>query len=131
MELHLRICGIILMILAAVHVVFPRYFNWKEELSSLSLINRQMMQVHTFFIAFMVFLMGLLCFACSADLLGTSLGRTIMGGLGVFWAVRLVFQLFVYSPELWRGKMLETAIHILFIFLWAYLAWVFFSPYLT
>jgi hypothetical protein len=34
-----------------------------------------LMYVHTFFIAFVVFLMGLLCMTSSADLLNTALGK--------------------------------------------------------
>tara|TARA_R110000737_G_scaffold217581_1_gene233983 strand:- start:720 stop:905 length:186 start_codon:yes stop_codon:yes gene_type:complete len=48
MEVHLKIIGVLLMALALVHIIFPKYFNWKEELKSLSLINKQMMTIHTF-----------------------------------------------------------------------------------
>ena len=51
MEIHVKVAGFILIMLALVHVIFPRYFDWKNDLSTLSLINRQMMYVHTFFIA--------------------------------------------------------------------------------
>ncbi len=68
METHLKIIGALLVMLAAIHVIFPRYFNWEKETRSLSLINRQMMYVHTFFIAFVVALMGLLCLTTSEDL---------------------------------------------------------------
>ena len=60
MEPHLKAIGILLMALASVHIIFPKYFNWKEELRALSLINRQMMLVHTFFIVLTVFLMVLI-----------------------------------------------------------------------
>ncbi len=125
MEIHFKIVGILLMILAIVHIFFPKYFNWKDELKSLSLINRQMMEVHTFFIALTVFLMGLLSFMATTDLLQTQLGKTISLGLGIFWAFRLVFQIFVYSPKLWKGKTFETAMHILFLLLWIYLTGIF------
>jgi hypothetical protein len=69
MELHLKIIGFILIILAIVHGFFPRHFNWLEELSSLSLANKQMMYVHTFFIALVVFLMGILCLTSSTELI--------------------------------------------------------------
>ena len=59
MELQLKIIGVLLIALALLHAFFPRYFQWKKELSGLKLINRQMMYVHTFFIALAVFLMGL------------------------------------------------------------------------
>lgn len=104
MELHLKIIGILLIILSIVHAGFAKYFNWKLELSNLSLINRQMMQTHTFFVALTVFLMGLLCLFCSEDLIQTSLGKKISMGLAIFWTSRLFFQFFIYSPKLWRGK---------------------------
>ena len=125
MEVHLKNIGVLLMALASIHVFFPKYFSWKEELKSLSLINRQMMTVHTFFIAFVVFLMGLLCLTSATDLTHTKFGRTIALGLGFFWATRLIFQLFVYSTKLWKGKTFETTIHIVFTIFWIYLTSVF------
>lgn len=113
------------MALALVHVIFPKYFNWKEELKSLSLINRQMMSIHTFFIALVVFLMGLLCLTSTTELIETKLGKTISLGLGIFWSTRLFIQFFGYSSELWKGKTFETMAHILFSLLWTYLCVVF------
>jgi hypothetical protein len=131
MELHLKIIGILLMVLAFFHTFFPKYFNWKKELESLSLINNQMMYVHTFFVAVTVFLMGLLCFFCAADIINTSLGKQLSLGLFIFWGLRLLFQFFVYSPKLWKGKSFETAMHIVFSFLWIYLTAIFLIIYLS
>lgn len=131
MELHLKIIGGLLMTLALVHIIFPKYFNWNKELSSLSLINKQMMIVHTFFIALTVFLMGLLCFTSVNDLTNTNFGKRISLGLGIFWGIRLFIQFFGYSPKLWKGKTFETIIHVLFSLLWAYLTFVFLKIYLT
>ena len=131
MELHLKIIGFILIILAIVHGVFPRHFNWRKELSSLSLVNKQMMYVHTFFIALVVFLMGVLCLTSSTELIETNLGKRICFGLGVFWTIRLIIQFFGYSSELWKGKTFETSVHILFIFLWTYLSFIFWKVALT
>ncbi len=125
MTLHLNLIGWLLMLLALVHVIFPRYFNWKEDLAPLSLINRQMMKTHTFFIAFMVFLIGLLCAVAAQDLISTALGKKICIGLTAFWGLRLLFQLFVYSPKLWRGKAFETTVHIVFTGFWSYMTYVF------
>jgi hypothetical protein len=125
MEIHLKIIGIILIALALVHIVFPKYFNWEKELKSLSLINRQMMTVHTFFIALTVLLMGLLCLTSSNELIETNLGKKVSLGLGVFWIVRLVIQFIGYSTELWKGKKFETFIHIMFSLLWTYLSFIF------
>ncbi len=125
MELHLKIISFLLLALALVHVGFPKRFNWKTELQSLSLINRQMMKVHTFFIALALFLIGILCLYSTGDLVNTPLGKQISIGLSIFWTTRLAFQFFVYSPELWKGKIFETCMHLLFSILWLYFSVVF------
>ena len=125
MELNLEIIGVLLIVLAMVHIIFPKYFNWKKELSTLSLINRQMMWVHTFFIAFVVFLMGLLCLTSSKEIVETALGKKIALGFGMFWMIRLMIQFFGYSSKLWKGKIFETIVHIVFSILWTYISFIF------
>lgn len=125
MEIHLKIIGIALMVLALVHFLFPKYFNWKEELASLSIINRQLMYVHAFFIAFVIFLMGLLCFTSAEELVNTAFGKKIAGALAIFWIARLLVQFFGYSSKTCRGKSFETIIHIVFSIFWTYLCVVF------
>jgi hypothetical protein len=131
MILNFKIIGFLLMGLALVHIIFPKYFNWKEELKSLSLINKQMMTIHTFFIALVVFLMGLLCLTSATELIETRLGKTISLGLGIFWSLRLIIQFFGYSTKLWKGKRFETIIHIFFSGLWIYLSIVFWMNYIN
>lgn len=126
MEIHYQVIGFLLILLALVHVIFPRYFNWKNELRPLSLINRQMMTIHTLFVALVVLLMGLLCVTDSHELIETSLGKKISLGFGIFWLVRLLVQFFGYSSELWKGKKFETTVHIIFSILWGYFSSVFF-----
>ncbi len=125
MEIHLQIIGYLLVTLGLIHAGFPKYFNWKKELKPLSLINKQMMQVHTFFIAVVVIMIGLLCLTSSEELIHTSLGKKVCLGLGIFWGLRLFFQLVVYSHKLWKGKTFETIIHVLFTILWIYITLVF------
>ena len=125
MQIHLFIVGALLVGLALIHVIFPRYFNWESELKLLSLINRQMMLVHTFFIALTVFLMGLLCLTSSNELIQTNLGRKISLGLGLFWITRFFIQFFVYAKDLWKGRLFETTVHVMFSILWAYFSFIF------
>ena len=125
MEIHIQIIGTLLIVLSLIHVIFPSYFNWKSELQHLSLINRQMMTVHTFFIALTVFLIGLLCVTSASELIETSLGKKVSLGLAVFWTIRLFTQIFIYSPKLWKGKTFETIVHVLFTLFWAYMSLVF------
>ena len=122
MEINLKISGLLLIILALLHIGFPKYFDWKTELKSLTLLTRQVMYVHTFFIALIVLLMGVLCFTSAAELIVSKLGNKILIGFGFFWFCRLLIQIFGYSSKLWKGKKLETSIHILFLFFWTYLS---------
>jgi len=130
MELNLNIIGWSLIFLALVHIIFPKYFDWGKELSQLSLVNKQMMYVHTFFIGLMVMLMGIFCLWCIDEIIYTTLGHKVSLGLSIFWGIRLIFQIFVYSSSLWRGKRKETMIHIFFILLLSYYTLVFLFIYL-
>lgn len=125
MAVHLKITGVVLIALAFIHLFFPRYFNWSETLKPLNLFNRQMMLVHVFFIALTVFMMGLLCTMHTEDLVTTAMGKTISLGLGVFWTIRLLIQFFGYASALWRGKLFETTVHVVFSLLWMYLSTIF------
>jgi hypothetical protein len=127
MILQLSIIGWLLVVLSLAHAVFPRYFNWRTEFQTVSLINRQMMYIHTFFVALVVFLMGVLCLTCQTELLLPGLGQKLALAFAVFWTTRLVIQFWGYSAELWRGKRFETTVHILFTAFWTYLSGVFWA----
>lgn len=130
MELHIKIVGVFLILLSIIHVIFPKYFKWSKELAPLSLVNRQMMYIHTFFIALVVLLMGILCLTSSSEFVTTALGKRLAFGLGIFWGVRLIFQFVGYSSKLWRGKKFETTVHVAFSLLWTYISMAFFGAYL-
>lgn len=117
------------MLLALIHTTFSKYFNWKNELSLLSLMNRQMMYIHTLFIAVVLFMMGLLCISSAKEMIETPIGRRVALGFGIFWGLRLVVQFFGYSSELWKGKRFETWVHVVFSLMWVYLTVVFLGTY--
>lgn len=74
--------------------------------------------------------MGLLCLTSSQELLGTEFGKRISLGLGIFWIARLFVQFFGYSSKLWKGKLFETIVHIVFAILWTYISVIFILTYL-
>jgi hypothetical protein len=123
---QLRVAGAGLMLLALLHFAFPKRFHWDEELSRLSLLNRQIFRVHVLFICVvLVFFGALSLFLADALLERGPLARGVLLGFTAFWALRLYVQLFVYERALWRDSRLNTAIHVLFITLWAYLVTVY------
>lgn len=123
---HLQICGGLLLALSALHTVFPRRFRWSEDLAQLTLLNRQIFWVHTYFLCLILVLMGLVClFAPAALLERSTLGIWVAAGLMLFWQMRLLTQHFIYDSRLWRGKLFETTIHVLFTLLWSYFSLVY------
>ena len=122
---QLRLVGGLLLVLALAHGAFPRYFGWRREFAAVSLLSRQVMYIHTLFVALAVALMGALCLSSAPALAGTPLGRRVALGCAIFWGARLLVQFVGYSPALWRGKRFETTVHILFALLWAYVSAVF------
>ncbi len=120
MEIHIKLAGLLQLLLGIMHVGFPSYFKWKHDLSSISLINRQMLYVHTFFLALVLLLMGISGLCWPRLFLSIETGSILSGGYAIFWLLRLGFQFFVYKRALWKGKTIETAIHVFFSFLWLY-----------
>ena len=120
-EIHLRIVGGLLLLLAALNGVLPKRFHWKEELARLSLLNRQVFLVHALFIALVLVLTGVLSLVFAGDLVEPSrLGAVILSGLTIFWATRLFVQWFVYDHRLWRGHAFNATVHIVFTCIWTY-----------
>jgi len=126
LALHLRVAGAGLIVLALAHVLFPRRFAWRDELPRLSLLNRQMFQVHVVFIALVLVFFGALSLLLADELLaGGALARGVLIGFVVFWSLRLVTQLFVYDRSLWRGRPGPTMVHVVFTAFWAYLVLIY------
>jgi hypothetical protein len=125
MIIHLRVIGALLLVLAAAHAYFPRYFQWRKEVAGLTLLTQQVFFVHHAFIGITVGLMGLLTLVHPQELISTPFGNDLCLGLAAFWSIRALCQVFVYSPSLWRGKLFETGCHVLFLTFWIYMAVVY------
>ena len=122
-EVHLRIVGMLLLALVALNLYVPRRFNWKHELATLSLLNRQIFQVHAAFICVILTMFAALALFYPRELLEpTPLARAILAGLAVFWLLRLLTQWFVYDRRLWLGRRFETIVHLVFTGVWTYFA---------
>jgi hypothetical protein len=123
---NLRLAGVLMAGLVVLNIFVPRRFRWREELSRVSLVNRQIFQVHTIFLIVTLALFSALLLT-SADALveRTRLARAILLGLTLFWLLRMLMQWFYYSPKLWRGHPFNTRMHVLFSGLWIYFTGVF------
>jgi len=118
---HLRITGVLFALLVAVHAFVPGRLRWRDELPRLSLVNRQIFEVHTIFIVLVLGLLSALLLIAGDTLLEpTRLSRAVLVGLLVFWGLRMLMQWFYYSPAIWRGHRFNTLAHCAFSALWVY-----------
>lgn len=123
---HLRIVGIVMIGLVALNLYVPYRFHWREEMSRLSLVNRQIFMAHNVFLVLTLALFGLLLLSLGDTLLErTRLSRAVLTGLTAFWGLRMLTQWWFYSPKIWRGHRVNTRMHYLFSALWVYVTAVF------
>jgi hypothetical protein len=126
LSMPVRIAGMILILLAGLHVPIRRHLKWREESARLSPANAAIFQVHTFFICFVLVMMGLPCLLEPSVLLDKSrAGAWLTWSFAAFWTTRLFVQWFVFPKELWQGKRMETIAHVSFSILWIALSGLF------
>jgi hypothetical protein len=124
--LHLRLAGVVMASLVVVNLLVPRRFHWREEMSRLSLVNRQIFQAHSVFLVLTLALFSALLLTCGAALLEpTRLSRAVLGGLTIFWGLRMLMEWCFYSPLIWRGHRFNTVMHYTFSVVWVYVTTVF------
>ncbi|HAX71536.1 MAG TPA: hypothetical protein PK152_01385 [Anaerolineales bacterium] len=89
--------GVFHLAIAIFHLFFWRIFRWKEDLTSLTRINRAVVQILNLCLTFMFFVMAFISFFHSAELISTPLGRTILASIALFWILRLILQVIFFG----------------------------------
>ena len=88
------------LLIASANFALPKKLAYRENLSRVSPIVRQVFIVHSVYIVLVLVAFALLCFLFAPELAGAStLGRFLSGSLAVFWLLRAVIQIFYYDPE--------------------------------
>jgi hypothetical protein len=115
----LRAAGAAMLVLAALYPIYPRRFRWAEQLQRVELLTRQVFWVHIGFIVLLLVLQGILLVGFPHLLLAPDGAATaLLIGMLAFWLYRLVAQLFVYDPDLWRDRPAHLLVHVVFTLLW-------------
>jgi len=123
---NLRAVGVFMGALALLNLLVPRHLRWREDLQRVSLVNRQIFEVHALFLVLILAMFSALLLTSSDALLEPSrLSRLMLGGLTIFWGARMLAQWFYYSPATWRGDRFRTAAHYGFSAAWIYVTAVF------
>lgn len=125
-ELHinlLRFVAVGQLALVPLNVVLPRLLNWKPDMDRMSLLVREIFQIHAVFITLTVGIWGALTwkFAERWVMAADELSSWVCFALALFWGLRCVMQWTHYSSSHWRGQTGRTVIHwLLFV---GYLFW--------
>ncbi|MCK4894277.1 MAG: hypothetical protein KAT07_09935, partial [Calditrichia bacterium] len=70
------------------HLTFWKLFKWQEDLTSLTFINRAVMQVLNLSLTFAFFIFGYISLFHAQELQTTSLGTSLLLLISIFWLLR-------------------------------------------
>jgi hypothetical protein len=115
----LWIAGFVQLAIALANFTLPRKLKYRENLSQVAPIVRQIFVVHSGYIVGIVVLFATLTFGFAPELAGgRGLGRFLAASMAVFWACRVPLQIFYYDPELRRrNRAGDVAITVALLFL--------------
>jgi len=118
LPLLLRLAALAQLSVALLNLSLVRLMKWQPDLSRMSLLVREVFQIHLVFISITLAIFGALTWRFASELAAAANPIAIWIALAIaaFWAVRSVMQCAHYSTTHWRGDPLRTAIHwLLFV----------------
>lgn len=77
---------------AIFHLMFWRLFHWKEDLASLTFINRSVMQILNLCLIFLFLMMAYISFFHHSEMISTQLGAALLVAFSLFWFLRMIEQ---------------------------------------
>jgi hypothetical protein len=99
----LWLAGFVQLAIAAANFFLPRKLNYRENLSRVSPIIRQIFVVHSVYIVGVVLLFAAVTFGFAGELAsGHGLGRFLAAAIALFWLFRAPVQLLYYDASLRR-----------------------------
>ena len=101
----LWLAGLVQVAIAFANFFLPAKLRYRENLSRVSPIIRQIFVVHSAYIVGVVLLFAALTFGFAGELAsGHGLGRFLAAAIGLFWLMRVPVQLLYYDATLRRGN---------------------------
>ena len=108
--LFLWLAGFVQITIAFANLFIPRKLNYRENLSLVAPIIRQIFVVHSVYIVGVVLLFAVVTFGFAAELAsGRGLGRFLAAAMALFWLFRAPVQLLYYDASLRRTNRLGDA----------------------
>jgi hypothetical protein len=105
--LLLWLAGFVQMAIAFANVFLPKKLNYRDNLSRVTPIIRQVFVVHSAYIVGVVLLFAAVTFGFAGELAGgRGLGRFLAASMALFWLCRAPVQLLYYDASLRRTNRL-------------------------
>ncbi len=98
--------GIYHVAFAIFHLMFWKLFRWKEDLASLSVINRAVMQILNLCMTFVFLIFAYISIFHAAELLTTKIGKALLLLIAVFWFLRAIEQIVFFELRKKRSMTL-------------------------
>jgi hypothetical protein len=111
-EVMILIGGFYNLGFAIFHLMFWRLFRWKGDLSSLTFINRSVMQILNLCLTFVFLLMAYISFFNTSELIQTNLGKALLVGFSLFWFLRMIEQIIFFGIR----NLISIALTLVFLF---------------
>ena len=98
-KLLLTIGGIYNLGFAIFHLLFWKIFKWKKDLTSLTHVNRSVMQILNLRLIYVFLVMAYVSFVFQMDLTTTKLGQTLLMAFSLFWFMRTIEQVIFFGVK--------------------------------
>jgi hypothetical protein len=79
------------------HVLFYWLFNWDQDLKSLTLVNRQVMQILNLSLTFVFAIFAYISIFHASEMLASPLGESLLLLISVFWWLRAAEQVVFFG----------------------------------
>ena len=93
--------GLYNIALVVFHLMFWKLFNWADDLRSLSVLNRAIMQVMNLSLVVVFLMFAYLSLIHTAELFSTTLGRALLLSMAVFFMLRAIMQITFFRLQHW------------------------------
>jgi len=113
----LKIVAVLQLGVAVLNLFLTRLLKSQEDLDKMSLLPRQVFNVHSWFVSIMLVIFGVLTFRFADQMVSgqSEPALWIAAAAGIFWGIRTVIQMVYYSPSHWWGKTGRTVIHVVLL----------------
>jgi hypothetical protein len=92
--LEIKLAAIFNLAFGLFHLFFWRLLKWKEQLRHVSEVNRAVIQTLNVCLTFMFLLVSFMFFIDTDEVRTTSIGKTMLIGMAIFWLIRAILQIY-------------------------------------